>query len=143
MKILADYDLKELSEIFSGEKRYLAGQILSFCHNGKTVDEMTSLSKEFREKLKSEYVSTGIEILKEFKGKDGTSKFLMKLSDDELIESVFMTNNYGNTICVSTQVGCRMGCVLCGGKRRTVEKSFGRRDLRTDTDRKPLYGRNG
>lgn len=113
MKILADYDLKELSEIFSGEKRYLAGQILSFCHNGKTVDEMTSLSKEFREKLKSEYVSTGIEILKEFKGKDGTSKFLMKLSDDELIESVFMTNNYGNTICVSTQVGCRMGCKFC------------------------------
>ncbi|MGN0796436.1 MAG: 23S rRNA (adenine(2503)-C(2))-methyltransferase RlmN [Christensenellales bacterium] len=113
MKILADYDLKELADIFSGEKRYLAGQILSFCHNGKSIDEMTSLSKEFREKLKTEYVSIGIEILKEFKGKDGTSKFLLKLSDDQLIESVFMTNNYGNTVCVSTQVGCRMGCKFC------------------------------
>ncbi len=113
MKILADCDINELTEILSDQKKYVASQVFLFCHNGKNIDEMTSLSKDLRDKLKTEYSANGIEILKEFKGKEGTSKFLLKLLDDELIECVFMQNNYGNTICVSTQVGCRMGCKFC------------------------------
>lgn len=124
MKILLDYSISELKEIFSSQKPFVAEQIFSFAHNGKNIDEMTSLSKVFRDYLKSEYVSVGTEVLKEFKGKEGTSKFLIKLTDNQLIECVFMENNYGNTICVSTQVGCRMGCKFCASGKDGLSRNL-------------------
>ena len=65
------------------------------------------------EKLKSEYILKPIEILKVLKSRDGTKKYLLKLYDDNIVECVFLTQDYGNTICMSTQVGCRMGCKFC------------------------------
>lgn len=124
MKILLDYSINELKEMFSSQKSFVAEQIFSFAHNGKSVDEMTSLSKEFREYLKGDYVSVGAEVLKELMGKEGTSKFLLKLVDNQLIECVFMENNYGNTICVSTQVGCRMGCKFCASGKDGLSRNL-------------------
>ena len=65
------------------------------------------------EKLKSGYILKPIEILKVLTSKDGTKKYLLKLYDNNIVECVFLTQDYGNTICMSTQVGCRMGCKFC------------------------------
>ena len=62
---------------------------------------------------RGEFTSTPVTIYKEYKSKDGTIKFLFKLADDNIVEGVLMQYKYGNTICISTQVGCRMGCVFC------------------------------
>ena len=74
---------------------------------------MTSLSKDFREKLQSKYSSVPVKILKSLKSVDGTEKFLYSLEDGNLIEGVLMKYKYGYTQCVSTQVGCRMRCAFC------------------------------
>ncbi len=112
---LLNYNYQELSELISslGEKTYRARQIYTSLHLGLKFCEMTDLSKQFREKLDSEYVSQPIEIVKSLKSVDGTEKFLLKLSDGNLIESVLMKYKYGYTLCVSTQVGCRMNCSFC------------------------------
>lgn len=115
MKILQEYTLQELKEEMDKRsvKRYRAEQIYLAAQNYCSIDEMTTLPLELREQLKQEFTSTPVEIYKQFVSKDGTIKFLFKLADDNLIEGVLMKYKYGNTLCVSTQIGCRMGCVFC------------------------------
>ena len=116
MKIIQEYTLKELKEMMDAlsVKRFRAEQIFLFAQKYASIDEMFVVPKELREKLKQEgFTSTPVTILKDFISKDGTIKFLFKLTDDNLIEGVLMKYKYGNTLCVSTQVGCRMGCVFC------------------------------
>ncbi len=111
--VLLGMDKARISELFVDMPRFTASQIYSFLMDGKDFDEMTSLKKDFRERLKSNYVANPVEILEVFRGKSGTKKYLFRLMDDNLIEGVYMPHDYGDTLCLSTQVGCRMGCTFC------------------------------
>ncbi len=99
----------------NGFKKFKGKQIIDWIYNKKVLDfnDMTNLSKDER-RIFSEMMEISVpEIVKVQTSSDGTIKFLLKLNDGNLIECVFMTYSYGNTICISTQVGCRMGCKFC------------------------------
>ena len=102
-----------LSILPEGTPKYNASQIFTFIQNGKSFDEMTSIKKEVRTYLAQNYVDIPVKIKEVFTSKDGSKKLLYELTDGNLIEGVFMPHNYGDTLCVSTQVGCPMGCVFC------------------------------
>lgn len=121
--------LDELEEflISIGEKKFRAKQIFQWIYEGAiSFDEMTNLSKDLRLKLeKVAYIGNlKIEVVQQSKN-DGTKKYLFGLKDDNSIESVFMKYKYGNSVCVSSQAGCRMGCKFCastiGGLKRNLE----------------------
>ncbi len=108
----------ELSEAVRemGEPKFRAKQIYSWLHSSCVVsfDEMTNLSKDLRKKLDDNFVIFSLSIEKKLISEyDDTKKYLFKLYDGEFIESVLMKYKYGYTLCVSTQVGCRMGCRFC------------------------------
>lgn len=113
--ILADLTLDNLKKIIEDldEKPFRAAQIFRNVHNGKSISEMTDISKSLKQKLLENYSDCGLEVIKELTSKDGTKKFLFRLNDGNVIEGVLMSYKYGNTLCVSTQVGCRMGCAFC------------------------------
>ncbi len=113
--ILGDLSKQELKNLVErlGEKSFRANQIYNNINNGKAISQMTDLSETFRNKLLETYADNPCEIYKIFESKDGSKKFLFKLSDGNLIEGVLMKYKYGYTQCVSTQVGCRMGCAFC------------------------------
>lgn len=115
MKIIQDLNLDELEEVCSslGQPKFRAKQIFQNLHLGKTLGEISNIPKDIKEKLKKEYIDNPIEIIKTLESKDGTKKFLYKLFDGNIIEGVLLCYEYGNTLCVSTQVGCRMGCKFC------------------------------
>ena len=102
-------------------------QIYTWLHKGvRSYDEMTNLSKELRAKLAEKYPIHAPEVVrKQESQKDGTIKYLWKLQDGNCVETVLMRYNYGNTVCISTEVGCRMGCAFCastiGGLVRRLE----------------------
>lgn len=98
------------------EKPFRAKQIFEWLHNKQieSFEDMTNISKTLREKLTERAVINGVKIIKKLESKeDGTIKYLSVLVDDNIIESVLMRYDYGNTICISSQVGCRMGCNFC------------------------------
>ncbi|MGN0468149.1 MAG: 23S rRNA (adenine(2503)-C(2))-methyltransferase RlmN [Acutalibacteraceae bacterium] len=110
--------LRQLQEEMEklGEKKFVAAQIFSWLHKhgAKSFDEMTNISKNLREKLKKNYDFYDCTIEKKLISVyDETVKYLFKLHDGEFIESVVMKYKYGYTICVSSQVGCKMGCRFC------------------------------
>ncbi len=115
MRKLLDYSLDELKTLLedTGEKPFRAKQVMQWLVQGKRFDEMTNLSLSLRRKLKERYTEGYAEIVRVLASKDGTKKYLFAFEDGCMVESVFMQKDYGNTICVSTQVGCRMGCVFC------------------------------
>ena len=117
MKNIKDYNLEELKEELKllGEKPFRAEQIFKwlFQEKVKSFDEMTNLSLSLREKLKSEYDICNFEIVKKLESVDGTKKYLFGLSDGNAIESVLMEYHFGKTVCVSSQIGCKMGCKFC------------------------------
>ena len=115
MKIFQDYNLNELTEkmVACGEKPFRAAQIFRNLHSGKAISEMTDISLSLREKLCESYVDEPCKIIKKLVSRDGTQKYLFRLYDGNVIEGVLMEYKYGNTLCVSTQVGCRMGCAFC------------------------------
>lgn len=95
------------------QQKFRAKQIFEFAFSGVQIEEMTSLPKDFRQKLSKNYVSNPVSIYKKLVSKDKTAKYIYSLQDGNIIEGVLMNYKYGNTICVSTQVGCRMGCGFC------------------------------
>lgn len=106
----------ELSEFVAslGEPKFRATQITSFLKSGVSVAEMTSLPKSLRQKLSEMTVDTLPRVEEKcVSAIDGTVKYLFRLYDGECIESVFMRYHHGNTLCISSQVGCRMGCRFC------------------------------
>lgn len=114
---LKDFEYDALSAFLqeNGEPKFRTEQIFSWLHKGVcSYDEMTNLSKASREKLKQiSYVST-LEIREKYVSKtDGTVKYLFELPDGNCIESVVMRYHHGLTVCISSQVGCRMGCRFC------------------------------
>ncbi len=114
-KILQDLSFAELETLvlLLGEKKFRAKQLYEGLTQGKTIDGITSLSKPFKERLKEEYENEPIKIRETWTAADGTEKYLFELADGNLIEGVLMKYKYGYTQCVSTQVGCRMGCKFC------------------------------
>lgn len=99
-----------------GEKPFRAKQLYEWIHekHAASFDEMSNLSKELREKLKNEAALSTVKIVRELISKeDGTRKYLLELEDGNIIESVLMRYEYGLSICISSQVGCRMGCRFC------------------------------
>ena len=117
MKNIKDYDLQDLKEELSniGEKPFRAEQIFKWLYQEKvkSFDEMTNLSLELREKLKENYNICNYNILRKLESSDGTKKYLFDILDSNAIETVLMQYHHGKTICVSSQVGCKMGCKFC------------------------------
>ena len=131
-KDIRSYTLDELKkEIESiGEKAFRAKQVYEWLHV-KLVDsfeEMTNLSKSLREKLEAQYEIPTVSMLeRQISKQDGTNKFLFRLQDGHVVESVLMKYKHGNSVCISSQVGCRMGCRFCastiGGLERNLRPS--------------------
>lgn len=111
-------NLEELNQLIvdMGEKPFRSKQIFEWLHSKQveSFEDMTNISKPLREKLAQKTVINNIAIAKKLQSKeDDTIKYLFILADDNIIESVLMRYDYGNTICISSQVGCRMGCSFC------------------------------
>lgn len=119
-----DLTLNELEEYFLsiGEKKYRATQVFDWLYEKRvsSFSNMSNLSKEIIDGLEKDFCLDRPVIVKEERD-EGVSKYLFKLSDNEYIESVLMWHNYGLSLCISSQVGCNMGCSFCeSGKRRKV-----------------------
>ena len=123
--------LGEISEALRamGEPSFRGKQVFSWLHRGVTeFDQMINIPKSLREKLAREYVITAPTVARKQVSKlDGTIKYLWELSDGNCIETVLMSYHHGNTVCISSQVGCRMGCKFCAstlaGKVRDLAPS--------------------
>lgn len=117
MKIIKDYDLAELKQEFiqMGEKQFRAEQVFKWLYESKvnSFDDMTNLSLELREKLKQNYEMHNFNILRKQESSDGTIKYLFDVLDGNAIETVLMSYHHGYSLCVSTQIGCKMGCKFC------------------------------
>ena len=117
MKNIKDYSLDELKEELKeiGEKPFRAEQIFKWLYEARVsnFDDMTNLSLELREKLKQAYEIKEFKILKKQVASDGTKKYLFDVLDGNAIETVLMQYHYGFSICVSSQIGCKMGCKFC------------------------------
>ncbi len=124
-KVLQDLTKEELSALVEGlgEKKFRAGQIFLGLMQGKRIDELP-IPSSLKARLLETYENEPVKIAETLVSKDGTKKFLFALADGNLIEGVLMKYVYGNTQCVSTQVGCRMGCKFCastlGGRVRDL-----------------------
>lgn len=118
-KNIKNYDLDLLKEELKniGEKPFRAEQIFKWIYQDKvtTFDEMTNLSLDLRKKLEENYALGNFKIIKKLESVDGTKKYLFDVQDGQgnLIESVLMQYHHGYTICVSSQIGCKMGCKFC------------------------------
>ena len=112
-----------------GEKPFLGRQIFAWLHRGvRSFEEMTDIGKDLRRKLEGAFYITAPAVeRKQVSRLDGTVKYLWRLGDGNCIETVLMSYHHGNTVCVSSQVGCRMGCAFCastlGGKVRDLRPS--------------------
>ena len=110
-----------------GQPAFRAGQVFAWLHKGvRSYDEMTNLPKNLREVLAEKYPICPPKVVrKQESARDGTIKYLWQLSDGNCVETVLMRYHYGNTVCISTEVGCRMGCAFCastlGGPVRRLE----------------------
>lgn len=121
-----DLTIDELTDYFinNNDKKYYATELFSWLYDKNkritSFDEATNLKKETREKLKNDFVISNIEIVTVESAKD-VRKYLFKLNDNEHIEAVLMNHDYGNSLCISSQVGCNMGCKFCeSGRRKKV-----------------------
>ena len=131
MKNLYNYTMSELQQEMEilHQKPYRASQIYSWLYQKrvKNIDDMSDISLSFRETLKNEYSMNSLKIIKEQVSYDGTVKMLLELEDSSSVETVLMRYDYGNAICVSSQVGCNMGCKFCASglikKQRDLEAS--------------------
>ena len=119
----------ELADLFKGlgQPAFRAKQVYTWLHKGvRSYEEMTNLPKALRDLLSENYPINAPKVVrKQESQKDGTIKYLWQLSDGNCVETVLMRYNYGNTVCISTEVGCAMGCAFCastiGGLVRRLE----------------------
>ena len=126
---LKSMTLPELECLFKelGQPKFRAKQVYTWLHKGvRSYEEMTNIPKALRDTLAEGYpLLTPTVVRKQESQKDGTIKYLWRLSDGNCVETVLMRYHYGNTVCISTEVGCRMGCAFCastlGGLVRKLE----------------------
>lgn len=126
-KSINDKTIKELEDIFleKGYQKFRAKQVFRQIHVNKVNDfsQMTDLSKDMRESLVGEFEIDKVSLLKTFESKvDSTKKYLFELKDGNIIEAVFMDYKDRKTICISSQVGCRMGCTFCASTKNGLER---------------------
>lgn len=124
MKNIYGLSISDLEEYFLniGEKKFKAIQVFEWLYQKRVTsfDEMTNIKKAVLDRLKDDFEIKRVEIVDKQSDVD-VSKYLFKLKDNEFVEAVLMNHDYGNSICVSTQVGCNMGCSFCeSGRRRKV-----------------------
>ena len=117
-KDITELRIEEIKEylVSTGEKPFRAKQIYDWIHNklAEDFEEMSNISKVLKEKLNNDFYVQKLDIAKVMTSKiDDTRKFLFRLRDGNVIESVLMRYKHGNSVCISTQVGCRMGCKFC------------------------------
>lgn len=117
MQNIYNFTLEELENYFLniGEKKFRATQVFEWLYRMRinSFSEMTNISKKVITTLEENFILEKLETVTKQVSSDGTTKYLFKLSDGKLIETVLMRHNYGNSICVTTQVGCNMGCSFC------------------------------
>ena len=128
MKNIKDYNLEELKKELQdiGEKPFRADQIFKWLYQEKvkSFDEMTNLSLELRKKLEENYTICNFEILRKQESKDGTIKYLFDVLDGNAIETVLMSYHHGYSICISSQIGCKMGCKFCASTGINFERNL-------------------
>lgn len=115
---------KEIESL--GEAAFRTNQVWQWIYQGvESFDGMTNLPKAFREKLKQRFHPGGVQITKTLVSeKDGTRKYLFATLDGKVVEGVLMKYNYGNSVCLSTQIGCRMGCRFCASAGLGIDRSL-------------------
>lgn len=128
-KDLKSFTLKELKEEMEalGEKAFRAKQLYEWMHVklAATYDEMTNISEALKNKLRENYQYTALQMADVQISKiDGTRKYLFELSDGNFVESVWMKYKHGNSVCISSQVGCRMGCRFCASTLDGLERNL-------------------
>lgn len=131
MKSIYGYseDMFKKYMIDMGEKPFRSSQLMEWIYRHKisSFDEITNMKKTFIEKLKNDFEIDTLECVTHQKSSDGTQKFLFRLKDGNLIETVLMCHEYGYSVCVTTEVGCNMGCAFCASgmkkKLRNLEAS--------------------
>lgn len=128
-KDIKSFNLEELKKEMEaiGEKAFRAKQMYEWMHVklAEGFDEMTNLSENLRKKCNELYDYTALEIVRVQESKlDGTRKFLFGLKDGNVVESVWMKYKHGNSVCISSQVGCRMGCRFCASTIDGLERSL-------------------
>lgn len=113
-KNLQEFDFEEMKELVLslGLPVFRARQIYEMVQSNKEWEEATNLPKNIKEKF-LDYFTLALSIIKQQSGRDGVVKYLFKANDNNVIEGVFLPNKYGNTLCISSQVGCAMGCTFC------------------------------
>ena len=120
MENIYGYTLEKLEEYFLSinEKKFKATQVFEWLYKKRVTsfDEMTNIKSDTLEKMKNSFNMNTLEIIDSRQGKD-VCKYLFKLNDSEKVEAVIMKHDYGNSLCVSTQVGCNMGCKFCESGR--------------------------
>ena len=128
-KDICSYNYDELKEemLVIGEKAFRSKQIYEWLHVklADDFDEMTNLSKALREKLKKNYEIRKVKMIDhQISKEDPTEKFLFELEDGNMVESVLMKYKHGNSVCISSQVGCRMGCRFCASTLDGLERNL-------------------
>ncbi len=128
-KDIKSMTLSELKEDLAGmgEKSFRAGQLYEWMHVKlvRCFDDMTNISKELKRKCEENYYFTDLkEVTVQESRVDGTKKFLFELEDGNMVESVWMKYKHGNSVCISSQVGCRMGCTFCASTLDGLERSL-------------------
>lgn len=117
MKSIFDFTANKMTEAFEeiGERPFRAKQVYEWLYTKgvNDFDEMTNLSKDLRTKLKATFTSDYLEIVEKQVSRDGTTKYLLRLEDGGLIETVLMIHPYGKSLCVTSQLGCNMACKFC------------------------------
>lgn len=129
MKDIKSLYLEELEQELAamGQKAFRAKQVYQWLHEKLVTDfdEMTNLPKDLREKLKEQFVLTALKPVDVKTSQiDGTRKYLFALADGNIIESVWMQYHHGNSVCISSQVGCRMGCRFCASTLDGLERNL-------------------
>ena len=126
LKSLNEQELKELF-INLGEKGFRGKQVFNWIHEKciENIDDITVLSKSLKEKIKEDYTINNLRIVEKYESKlDGTRKYLFALVDGNIIESVMMKYKHGISVCLSTQVGCRMGCSFCASTKEGLVRNL-------------------
>lgn len=128
-KDIKSLTLSEVTEELKnlGEKAFRAKQLYQWMHEklARSYDEMTNVSKALKEKLQENFSYTSLQMVTYQESKiDGTRKYLFELADGNVVESVWMKYKHGNSVCVSSQVGCRMGCRFCASTIDGLERNL-------------------
>lgn len=134
MNDLLSLDIEQLKNLLieTGGKPYTAKQLDYWLTNGVRFEDMTNLSKDLRDKLRLRHDEGYANITEKHTSSDGTVKYLMSVSGGGLVECVFMRYNHGNTLCVSTQIGCGMGCAFCASGKEGLVRNLSPGEMRSE-----------